>query len=259
MSYSSLVNYKKISPNRTSPRRSKIDTITIHHMAGNLTVEQCGNVFASSSAQASSNYGIGSDGRIGLYVDESDRSWASSSPSNDHRAITIEVANDQLAPKWTISTKAYNSLIKLLVDICERNNIKKLLWKGDPNITDITKQNMTVHRWFAATACPGDYLYSKMGTIASDVNKLLGSSSNTSTPIKESTTPSKIFKEYKVKINANILNYRAGAGQNYTINGYVKKGEVYTIVNEQKDSSNNLWGKLKSGAGWICLKYTIKI
>lgn len=259
MSNSSLVNYKKISPNRTSPRKSKIDTITIHHMAGDLTVEACGNVFASSSAQASSNYGIGSDGRIGLYVNEEDRSWASSSPSNDHRAITIEVANDQLAPKWTISSKAYNSLIKLLVDICKRNNIKKLLWKGDPNITDITKQNMTVHRWFASTACPGDYLYSKMGAIASDVNKLLGSSPSSSKPIEESTTQSKIFKPYKVKINANILNYRAGAGQSFTINGYVKKGEVYTIVDELKDSFGNLWGKLKSGAGWICLKYTIKI
>ena len=91
---SSLVTYKKLSPNRNSPRNHKIDTITIHCMAGNLTVETCGNLFAASSRQASSNYGIGSDGRIALYVEEKDRSWASSNAANDNRAVTIEVAND---------------------------------------------------------------------------------------------------------------------------------------------------------------------
>ncbi len=167
---SPLVNYKKISPNKTSNRNHKIDTITIHHMAGNLTVEQCGEVFAPKSRQASANYGIGSDGRIGLYVEEKDRSWATSSPANDHRAITIEVANDNTT-KWTISEKAYKSLVKLCVDICKRNGITELKWKGDKNLVGkVEQQNMTVHRWFAATLCPGDYLYNLHSQIAKDVN-----------------------------------------------------------------------------------------
>ena len=170
---SSLVSYKKISPNKTSNRNHKIDTITIHHMAGNLTVEQCGEVFAPASRKASSNYGIGSDGRIGMYVEEKDRSWATSSSSNDHRAVTIEVANDNTT-KWTISNKAYKSLVKLCVDICKRNGIAELKWKGDKNlIGKVEQQNMTVHRWFAATLCPGDYLYNLHSQIAKDVNAQL--------------------------------------------------------------------------------------
>ena len=108
MSNSSLVNVTILSPNNSGPRNHKIDTITIHHMAGNLSVETCGNMFARSSTGASSNYGIGSDGRIGLYVEESNRSWATASSSNDNRAVTIEVANSGGAPDWPISSAAYN-------------------------------------------------------------------------------------------------------------------------------------------------------
>lgn len=170
---SQLVVYKKISPNKTPNRNHKIDTITIHHMAGNLTVEQCGEVFAPKSRQASSNYGIDSEGRIGMYVEEKDRSWATYSPANDHRAITIEVANDN-TKTWTISDKAYKSLVLLCTDICKRNGIKELKWKGDKNlIGKVDQQNMTVHRWFAATLCPGDYLYNLHSKLANDVNALL--------------------------------------------------------------------------------------
>ena len=175
MSNSPLATYTKLSPNHSGTRRAKIDNITIHHMAGNLTVEQCGNVFANPNAGASSNYGVGTDGRIGLYVDEKNRSWATSSPLNDHRSITIEVANNSGDPYWTISENAYNSLINLLVDICKRNNIPKLAWANDPSLKNQTtaKQNMTVHRWFANTNCCGPYLMSKMNNIAADVNKKL--------------------------------------------------------------------------------------
>lgn len=172
---SSLVTYKKLSPNKNSPRNHKIDTITIHCMAGNLSIETCGNLFATSSKKASSNYGIGSDGRIALYVDEKDRSWCSSNAANDNRAITIEVANDGGAPDWHISDKALNSLIALVTDICKRNNIKELKWNADKSlIGQVNKQNMTVHRWFAAKACPGNYLYNKHSYIAEEVNKRLG-------------------------------------------------------------------------------------
>lgn len=174
MSNSKLATYTKISPNKTSPRNHKIDTITIHCVVGQCTVESLGNVFASPSRQASSNYGIGADGRIGMYVEEKDRSWCSSNRANDHRAITIEVASDTTHP-YAVTGKAYNALINLLVDICKRNGIKKLLWKGDKSLVgNVDKQNMTVHRWFANKSCPGDYLYKKHGEIANEVNKRLG-------------------------------------------------------------------------------------
>lgn len=174
MSNSELATYIKISPNKTSPRSHKIDTITIHCVVGQCTVESLGNVFASPSRQASSNYGIGADGRIGMYVEEKDRSWCSSNRANDNRAITIEVASDTTHP-YAVTGKAYNSLINLLVDICKRNGIKKLLWKGDKSLAgNVDKQNMTVHRWFANKSCPGDYLYKKHGEIANEVNKRLG-------------------------------------------------------------------------------------
>ena len=174
MSNSPLVNYTKISPNKTSPRNHVIDTVTIHCVVGQCSVEALGNIFAPTSKQASSNYGIGPDGRIGMYVEEKDRSWCSSNGANDNRAITIEVASDTTSP-YKVTDAAFNSLIKLLADICKRNNIKSLKWKADKNlIGHPEEQNMTVHRWFANKSCPGDYLYNKHYEIAEKVNKLLG-------------------------------------------------------------------------------------
>lgn len=173
MSNSKLVDVKIISPNKTSPRTHKIDTITIHCMAQQFSAKKCGELFQSTARRASSNYGIGPDGKIGLYVEEKDRSWCSSNSANDNRAITIEVASDSTHP-YKVTDKAYESLIKLLVDICKRNNIKELKWKGDKSlIGQVSKQNMTVHRWFANKACPGDYLYNKHGSIVKAVNKEL--------------------------------------------------------------------------------------
>ncbi|MDE5820163.1 MAG: N-acetylmuramoyl-L-alanine amidase [Lachnospiraceae bacterium] len=179
-SNSPLIKYTKISPNRTSPRNHNIDTITIHCMAGNLSVESCGNLFAQPGRQASSNYGIGSDGRIALYVEEKDRSWCSSNPTNDHRAVTIEVANDGGAPDWHVSDRAMTSLIELVADICKRNHIKELKWRADKSLVgQVDKQNMTVHRWFANKSCPGDYLYKKHGDIAKQVNQKLSGADRT--------------------------------------------------------------------------------
>ena len=172
MSNSSLVSYTKLSPNY-STRPGKISKITIHHMAGNLTVETCGNVFAPSSRQASSNYGIGTDGRVGMYVEEKNRAWTSSNRANDEVAVTIEVANDGGAPNWHVSDKALAALIDLCVDICKRNGIAKLNWTGDAS------GNLTIHKFFAATNCPGPYLESKMAYIANEVNKRLTPASNT--------------------------------------------------------------------------------
>lgn len=174
MSNSPLVTYTKLSPNHSGRRNHVIDTVSVHCMAGNASVETCGALFADPARKASSNYGIGSDGRIALYVDEANRSWCTSNAANDHRAITIEVANNGGAPDWPVSDKAYAALLDLLTDICRRNNIKELLWKGNKSlIGQVGKQNMTVHRWFAAKACPGDYLYNRHGEIAAEVNRRL--------------------------------------------------------------------------------------
>lgn len=171
---SPLVSCTILSPNNSGRRNHKIDTITIHCMAEDWTVEQCGRRFADPKYGASSNYGVGSDGRIALYVNEGDRSWATSSPSNDHRAVTIEVANIGGAPLWPVSQQAYYSLIDLITDICRRNGIERLLWQGDKNlIGQVDKQNMTVHRWFSSKSCPGEYLYNHHGDIAAQVNRRL--------------------------------------------------------------------------------------
>lgn len=175
MGNSPLINYTKLSPNYTKTRNHKIDTISIHCMAGNLSVESCGQMFQNKPMKASSNYGIGSDGRIGMYVQEKDRSWCTSSGANDNRAVTIEVANNGGAPSWPVSNAAYESLIRLVTDICKRNGISRLLWKADKSlIGQVDKQNMTVHRWFANKACPGDYLYARHADIANKVNANLG-------------------------------------------------------------------------------------
>lgn len=167
MSNSPLVDYVFISPNKSSPRVYPITKITIHHMAGQLSVEQCGKIF--QSREASSNYGIGTDGRVGMYVEEKDRSWCSCSYDNDNRAITIECANDGGSPDWHVSDTVLNKLIDLCVDICQRNGIPKLIYTGD------SSGNLTRHNMFWATACPGEYLQSKFPWIAEEVNKRLES------------------------------------------------------------------------------------
>lgn len=248
---SPLVNYTKLSPNHSGQRNHVIDTITIHCVVGQLSVETLGNVFAPTSRKASSNYGIGADGRIGMYVEEKNRSWCSSSASNDNRAITIEVASDLKHP-YAVNDKAYAALLDLLTDICKRNNIKQLLWKGDKSlIGQVDKQNMTVHRWFANKSCPGEYLYSRHGAIADAVNKRLNAGTAPTKPAEPSKPASDNFL---VRVTADALNIRKGAGTNYPINGVIKDKGTYTIV-----ETNGDWGKLKSGMGWIHLGYTQRL
>ena len=246
---SDLIDYIKISPNKTSPRNHKIDCITIHCMAGNLTVETCGNVFAKTSRKASSNYGIGTDGRIAMYVEEKDRSWCSSNSANDHRAITIEVANDGGAETgWHVSDKAMDSLIKLVADICKRNNIKELKWSTNKSdrVNHRNGCNMTVHRDFAAKACPGAYLYEKHGYIADEVNKLLGVKSSIM-PSNQSTTPS-TTKTYTVQKGDTLSKIGTKTGVAWKtialLNGIkfpytVKVGQVLKLSNTTTNSNNS--------------------
>ena len=246
MSNSPLVTYTNITKNKTSPRNHAIDTVTIHCIVGQWTAKQGCDYFATTDRQCSANYVVGKDGSIGLSVDEADRSWCSSSRDNDNRAITIEVASDTEHP-YAVTAEAYAALIDLLVDICQRNGIKQLLWKADKNlIGQVDQQNMTVHRWFANKACPGEYLYERHGAIAEEVNKRLGVSSGTATaPAAPAGYPETPFL---VNVIISDLNYRKGPGMSYAVRGQTGKG-TFTIVEVQDG-----WGKLKSGAGWIYLE-----
>lgn len=334
---SSLVNCTVKSPNHSGVRTHKIDRITPHCVVGQLSAESIGGCFKSTSRQASCNYGIGYDGRVCLVVDEANRSWCSSSNANDQRAITIECASDATAP-YAFKTVVYNKLVQLCIDICKRNGLKKVIWIADKNksLAYTPKSGecvLTVHRWFANKSCPGDWMYSRMGQLANDINKGLGTTTTATKPtiptnnttykkgdivnfkgrkhyasasatngttckagtakvtnvypsgkhiyhlvaeknggsnvygwvdtstisglVNQTTTTT--FKSYKVRITADVLNVRKGAGTNYATNGSVKKNEVYTIVGESTGKGATKWLKLKSGAGYIASDYTKKI
>ena len=246
MSNSPLVDYVKISPNRNSPRTHKIDTITIHCVCGQCSVETLGDVFAPRKRQASSNYGIGSDGRIGMYVEEKDRSWCSSNAANDHRAITIEVASDTTYP-YAVNDKAYASLIRLLVDICKRNDIKELKWRGDKSlIGQVDKQNMTVHRWFDATECPGDFLYGLMGTIADTVNAELDPEAKVS-----EKTFAQLLAEYRKTLQDNDANEYSKEAREWALSTGLIKGSG---ENENGDP-NAMWGDFLTREQFVTVLY----
>lgn len=174
MSNSKLVNYTKISPNRNAPRNHSIDRITPHCVVGQASVESLGSLFANPGRQASSNYGIGADGRVGMYCPESDRSWCSSSPANDHRAVTIECASDNYYP-YAFNWVVYLKLVDLCVDICQRNGKNRVVWLGHANYEPKSNEMLlTLHRWFASTVCPGEWLVQRMSDLASRINAKLG-------------------------------------------------------------------------------------
>ena len=269
-SNSPLATVTMISPNRTPNRNHAIDTITIHCFVGRVTAKRGCEVFQPSSKGASCNYVVGYDGSIGLCVEEKDRSWCTggydkngnpirvngiSGKSNDYQAVTIEVASDSAHP-YAITEKAMAALIELCTDICRRNGIKKLLWSGDKNLVgNPAKQNLTVHRWFANKACPGDYIYQRLGDIAAKVNAKLGATG--AAPVQPSAPVSSV--PYKVRITATDLRIRKGPGTNTAIVQNAITPGVYTIVSEASGQGATLWGKLKSGLGWVSLDFCKKI
>ena len=249
---SNMVAYTKLSPNHSGQRTHGIDRITPHCVVGQCTAEGLGDWFAKSSTQASSNYGIDKNGRVGLYVEEKNRSWCSSSGANDQRAVTIECASDTSEP-YAMNSAVYATLIKLCVDICKRNGKKKLIWFGDKDKTlnyspKSDEMILTVHRWFANKSCPGNWLYARLGDLASKVTAQLGGAA--STPAGGSQTPVSKFPAvpFTVKVISDDLNYRSEPSMNGKVNGQTGKG-VFTIM-EVRDG----WGRLKSGAGWIYLE-----
>ena len=182
MSNSSLVSYTRLSPNNSGTRTEKICFFTPHCYVGQASVEDAGAWFSKTETQASCNYMIGKDGRVALIVPENQRSWCSSSKWNDQRAVTVECASDKTHP-YAMTTQVYMKLIELATDICRRNGKKKLLWFADRAKTLAYKPAddemvITVHRWYAAKACPGDWLYSRLGDVAMKVNAALGAASS---------------------------------------------------------------------------------
>lgn len=191
---SPLVSYTKLSPNHSGQRTHSIDRITPHCVVGQCSVESLGAVFANPSRQASSNYGIGTDGRVALYVEEKNRSWCSSSNANDQRAITIECASDNIEP-YAFKEVVYNKLVDLCVDICKRNGKNRIIWlpSKDNNINYNPKEGemqLTVHRYVGSqpTSCPGSWMFARMQDLADKVNAKLSGSTPTPQP-----TPSNPF------------------------------------------------------------------
>lgn len=303
MSNSPLVVYTKLSPNHSGERTHAIDRITPHCIVGQLSVETICDCFTSSSVQASCNYGIGTDGRVCMSVEEKNRSWCSSSNANDQRAVTIECASDKTDP-YAMNSAVYTTLINLCVDICQRNGKTRLLWLADKNKTlnyspKSDEMILTVHRWFANKACPGDWLYDRLGDLAKQVTNKLGGKADEElyrvrTAWKDASSQKGAFTvlenakkcadenpgysvfnskgkkvyspsepvvetSYTVKVAVDILNIRSGAGTNYPITGTIKDKGIYTIVEESDGTGASKWGKLKSGVGWISLDYVNKI
>ena len=205
---SPLVSYTKLSPNHSGQRTHVIDRITPHCVVGQCSVKTLGNIFASTERQASCNYGIGADGRVGMYCEEKNRSWCSSSNANDQRAITIECASDATAP-YAFNDVVYNKLIELCVDICKRNGKTKLLWLGDKDETlaynpTADEMVLTVHRWFANKSCPGDWMYQRMSDLAVKVTAKLGG-----TATVEPEKPASDGTLYRVQVGAYLKRENA--------------------------------------------------
>lgn len=261
MSNSPLVDYTAISPN-SSPRYKKIRKITPHHMAGVLSVETCGNVFSTSARQASSNYGIGYDGRVGLYVPEDRQAWTSASYSNDQEAVTIEVSNSSTGGDWPVSDVVWNKLVDLCVDICERNDIKGLSWTGGADGT------LTCHYMFAATGCPGAYLKSRMGRLADEVNKRLNGSTPKGDDLKEIDIPkgnAEVYRLYNERhghhmFTSSIAEKNSLAKSGWTYEGVAWKAPDTGSIAYRMYNPNNgqhMWtlsfneASSLNGSGWV--------
>ena len=241
MSNSTLVSYTRLSPNCSSRNGQSILKFTPHHMAGNLSIETCGSVFAPESRQASSNYGIGSDGRIGMYVPENMRAWTSSNAANDRQAVTVEVANSAIGGDWPVSDEAFESLIALAVDVCQRNGMKRLTWTGDASGT------LTNHDMFVATNCCGPYLKRKMPELCAEVNKRLGNSGYTpsapQTPTVSGGSSGTGFGGTYVCNAAAGSNVRTAPSLSGQIAAAYSKGQTVILDDWYKSADGYIWGR----------------
>ena len=203
MSNSSLVNTTVwcAEGNYTHGRSGRnIEMVALHHMAGVLSAEQCGRIFQQSGRGASANYGIGYDGKIGLYVDEYNTAWANSNWDSNCKSVSIELSNSSVGGDYPVSDTVLNKAIDLITDIFKRNNLGKCV-KG---------QNLVWHSMYSSTYCPGDYIRGKLDYIVDKVNEKLGLNSNSGT-----------------SSNDNLYRVQAGA--------FSKKENADNLANEIKN------------------------
>lgn len=246
MSNSSLVNITDYSPNHSGLRNEKITKIAIHHTAGVLTAQRIGSVFKSRNRQASCNYGVGSDGKIVLVVDECNRAWTTSSPWCDNRAVTIETSNSQYGGNWPVSDFVLNRLIDLVTDICKRNNIYPCTYTGGRDGV------LQKHEWYAQTTCPGPYLGSKFSYIASEVNKRLKGGNYTAKAVsdlyrvRKSWADSKSQKGTFKNLNSAIDLAKKNGYKVFDSNGK----QVYPVVKSAKKTSTNIGVKFIKNENW---------
>ena len=249
MSNSALATYTLISPNKTSPRNHDIDRITIHCFVGQVTAQRGCEVFQPTSKQASCNYVVGYDGSIGLCVDEGDRSWCSSSSSNDHRAVTIETASETADP-YKVTDQAYSALLDLVTDICKRNGKTKILWFADKDTTlAYTPQSnemvMTVHRWFANKSCPGDYLYNLHGEIAVEVNKRLNGEDEENMTLDQFKD---LMRQFRAELQDNDSNSYSEEARNWAVGNGL-------IVGSSSEEFNGMWEDFMTREQFVTVLY----
>lgn len=245
-SNSSLVSFTQLSPNHSGQRIYPLTRITVHCTAGRASVEGLGAIFANPSRQASSQYGIGEDGRVGMYVEEKNRCWCSSSYDNDERAICIEASSDATEP-FAMNETVYARIIDLCTDICQRYGKKKLLWIPDKDtaLAYAVKDDeliLTCHIWFTPLkTCPGSWLISRLGDVAEKVTARLGASSAPvsssalfSSPVagtvgeEQVNVPSPWAKEaFDWAVENGILR---GDGKSYRLHDPVTREELITIL-----------------------------
>ena len=230
MSNSNLAKYIHLVGNYNDRQGNGVSRIIIHHMAGNLSLDTLGRIM--ESRQSSATYGIDVNGNIGRYVDEAYRPWTSSSWEADKCAVTIEVANNSGAPDWTVSDASMNALIELCADICKRNGIAKLNYTGDKS------GNLHMHKWYAATACPGPYLGSKFPYIASEVNKRLNGSTTTA-PSNPSTPSNDLSKYTDHQLAEMVIAGKFGNGDSRKLALGSRYSAVQALVNAILSGSTN--------------------
>lgn len=248
--WSPLTDKIRESGDNSGNRTYKITRITPHCWVGQVSIENGLNYFATSSKQVSSNYIIGSDGRVGGCVREEYRAWTSSNRDNDNRAITIECASDSKSP-YAFNSAVYDKLIKLSADICKRYGKKKLLWISDKSKAlsyDVKDDEMllTVHRWFSDTDCPGSWLMNRMGDLANQVTAIL-----------QGVTPTPQPDTYTVQTaSGDALRLRKEPNTTSAQVGYIENGTTFTskeVVKGETVKGVDTW--VKYGGGYASGKY----
>ena len=269
MSNSSLVSYVKISPHTYGKRKGTIQRISPHCVVGQCSVETLGNVFRGTR-QCSSNYGIGKDGRIAMYLGEDYVAETTSSYANDNLAVTIECASDMTAP-YAFNPIVYKQLIELCADICRRNGKKRLLWFANKNTAlsyrlASDEMLLTVHRWYSAKACPGDWLMQRLPDLAKRVTAQLSRSTSkpeTNTqPVTQPTAGVKAVKASGVarKFSKSLagsytttddLNMRDDAGTKYSILVTIPKGAKVQCYGYYSTSGVYKWPYVVAQVGGV--------